>query len=214
MRQSKALLSAAAMATLGLTVLGTGAKADILPSDAPPVVVATPTTFIYNYQVFVTSTQTVNTGNSFTFYDFTGFTGTVFAPAGWSFTVQNLGPSPVTGATGSVIPNDLAGVANITFTRTGGAVVGGPTILGTFALESTLGPNATTVRAFTGGGTDTATGLLNANITNYFAPTASPAVIPEPGEWAFAGVFSMGLIGLMVRARRRSAGKSSAALAS
>lgn len=198
MRKSFALVGTAA-AALGLSVLASGtANADILPAIGNPTVVANGDgTFNYTYEVFVTSTQRVQNGNSFTFYDFNGFTGVAFASsADFTFSASPTSP-PVTTPFGSVTPNE-DNAPNVMFTYNGAAtILGGPTSLGTFTLQSTLGTFGLR-EAFVGQGTDRDTNIVNANITNYVAP------VPEPGEYAVAGIFAAGLIGLMVRARRRS----------
>jgi len=208
MRKHLALVGTFAVA-VGLTALTSGtAKADILTSTAPPIVTANPNgTFTWTYEVFVTGAQTVNPTNSFTFYDFNGFTGTATSTnSAFVATSALVSPSPVTTPFGAVTPNDSAGVPNITFTYApnnpnAAPIVGqglNGTSLGTFSLTSTLGgPGIRT--AFVGRGTDSESGLINANITNYLAP------VPEPGEYAVAGIFAAGLVGLMVRARRRTA---------
>lgn len=190
---------------VGLTALVAGtAKADILPSTAPPTVTANANgTFTWTYEVFVTGAQTVNPGNAFTFYDFAGFTGTATSSnASFGSTTALISPAPVVTPFGAVTPNDSGAIPNITFTYNGVTPIVGQglngTSLGTFSLVSTLGgPGIRT--AFVGRGTDTDSGLANANITNYIAP------VPEPGEYAVAGIFAAGLVGLMVRARRRTA---------
>lgn len=202
MRKHLSLVGTAA--AIGLVALSSAAKADILPSTAGPTVTANGNgTFTWTYEVFVTGAQTVNPGNSFTFYDFQGFTGQATATNGqFTPTTTLVSPAPVITPFGAVTPNDSAGIPNITFTFSGATPIVGQgingTSLGTFSLVSTLGGPGVR-NPFLGRGTDTDSGLLNANITNYIAP------VPEPGEYAVAGIFGAGLIGLMVRARRRTA---------
>lgn len=206
MRKHLSLVGPFAVA-LGLTALVSGtAKADILTSTAPPVVTANGNgTFTWTYEIFVTAAQEVRPTNSFTFYDFNGYVAGSARATDTRFVATEalVSPAPVTTPFGSVTPNDSALVPNITFTFTPPTAnpetrIIGQQSLGTFSLVSTLGQGAVR-QAFVGRGTDQETGLLNANITNYLAP------VPEPGEYAVAGIFAAGLVGLMVRARRRTA---------
>ncbi|MBC8140124.1 MAG: hypothetical protein H7Y38_01645 [Armatimonadetes bacterium] len=192
------------VSALGIALLGfgtTAAHADIVPGVGSPTVAASGTgTFLFTYEIFVTNTQQVNTGDFFVIYDFAGFVAVDSAPGAYSFTNQLLGPNPVLSSQGGVIATDSATLQNVTFTYTGGATIfGGPTSLGFFTIESIFG-TASTTTAFVGAGTDQETGLQNANITNVLTPTAS--AIPEPGEWAFAGFAGMSVLGLVVRARK------------
>jgi len=192
-----AIVGTVAAAAIGLSFAGQ-AKADILPSVDSPVVTASGTgTFIYSYNVFVTSTQEIRTGNFFRFNDFNGFVSVVSSPANWTPTVSATDGNVTIPGIGTVMPVDTAS-PNITFTYNGAAtILGGPTSLGTFSLESLYGPG--TLAPFIGNGTDQRTGIPNANITNYVAP------VPEPGEYAVMGLFGVGLVGLMARARRKAA---------
>jgi len=190
---------------VGLTALVSGtAKADILPSSAPPTVTANANgTFTWTYEVFVTNAQQLNPAgvNSFTFYDFNGYVANSAVASNAAFTASStlLSPAPVVTPFGSVTPNDSGAIPNITFTYNGPLIQGGPTSLGTFSLVSTIGGVGAVRNPFVGRGSQQGTNLMNANITNYIAP------VPEPGEYAVAGIFAAGLVGLMVRARRRTA---------
>lgn len=213
-------LSIVGTAVVAAAVLAPGAaRADIVPATSAPVsVVANGNgTFSYNYLVNVTATQEVRPGDFFTFYDFNGFTGAVsYTPSAQAqllgFTAASFTPS-VTTVTGTVVGdfNQVTpfedGAPNVTFTYNapangpvlrGGAATNMSVPIGTFTLVSTL-PVAGVFESFVGGGTDQDTGFQNVNGTNYLAP------VPEPGEYAVAGIFAAGLVGLMVRARRRTA---------
>jgi len=214
MRKHLSLVGAFAVA-VGLNALVSGtARADILTSTAPPIITANPNgTFTWTYEILVTNTQSVRplaanpmqgVVNSFTFYDFQGYVaGSAVSSSGlFSASSALVSPAPVTTPFGSIFPNDNAAVPNITFTYTGNQVIQGTNnmgvSLGTFSLTSTLGGPGVR-QAFVGRGTDNESSLINANVTNYIAP------VPEPGEYAVAGIFAAGLVGLMVRARRRTA---------
>lgn len=187
-----------------LTVLGGGtsaALADLLPGATTPTVTLTGTgTYLYSYEIFVTNAQDVNTGNFFRFYDFNGLVSVVSAPAGWSAAISATNAPVVLPGIGTVTPIDSAFIPNVTFNYSGPTILGGPTSLGIFQLESLYAPGQ--IRPFAGSGTDKITGIANGNITNYIAP------VPEPGEYAVLGIFGAGLTGLMIRARRRRRGSA------
>lgn len=201
---SIARASATALACSAVALLtASSARADILPLTDPTIADSGHGTFYWTYPVFVTQAQNVKTGDFFTIYDFGGLvSGTEIAPAGWSAS-ESLLNTPVFAALGSVIPNDLADVFNVTFTYSGTTIVGGPTNLGDFVLETTLDlPPA--VVAFVGRGTDRRRNLTNANLTNTLSPTTDvrPPDIPEPGAYVFAVLAAGSLIGLMARKRK------------
>lgn len=194
----------AALTGVSLTA-GSAARADILPNDVPPAPPVTVTAagagqWNFTYNTFVTATQEIRTGDYFTFFDFGGYVlGSATGPnANWTFTESLVGPILTTPFGDVTVPGDDASLYNITFTYTGAdTIVGGPTSLGNFTLRSTYSIPGQ-IEAFGGNGTDRNMGLPNGNITNYVAP-----LVPEPGEYAFGAIFGAGLLGLMIRARRR-----------
>lgn len=190
------------MAALAAFGVNTAAHADILPdSDSPTATVTASGTFLYSYTTFVSAEQQVETGDFFTIYDFNGFVRVVSAPATFAATVSPTS-GPVETTTGTVTPRETD-APNITFTYTGApTILGGPTPLGTFVLESIFAPSGT-VRAFVGRGTDQTLRAKNGNINNITGPGLT--VIPEPGEYAFAAFAGASVLGLVVRARRRNA---------
>ena len=204
-RQSAAAL-AATFAGAGALVAGaaTEVRADVLLNGSSPVVTQTAAgTYLYTYNPFVTTQTRLDAGDYFTFYDFNGFVRVASAPATFTFTTQPVGPSPIFTPFGGVTPNDDPNITNVTFTFLDGPIVGGPTPLGTFQIESTLPPG--TLKPFAATGSQATTGLQNGNVTNYLAP------VPEPGEWAVGGIFAAGLFGLVLRARRRQSVAASVA---
>ena len=90
MKINKAIASLFAATVLGVMTLG-AAKADINPSSIFPTVTGTgPYTF--TYAVEVSGTQTVNTGDYFTFYDVNGLVlGSEASGAGWASSESSAG---------------------------------------------------------------------------------------------------------------------------
>ena len=188
MRIAKIASLLAVAGTVGLFGLSApAARANINPTSETPTV--TPLgggQFQYDYLAEVDAAQTVQTGDFFTIYDFPGFVS-ASAPAGWAVSSALLGLTPAT-----VIPNDSAAIPNVTFTRTGGNLVG-PQSLGTFSIVSTVsGPLAEGTNNWAGRGTQSANGRKNANLTQVEVPTV---VTPEPISMALLlpGLLPLGL---------------------
>ena len=198
MRFTNTLTLAGALG-LGLLAAGSGARADILPATGDPTVINLGGgLFQYDYRPFVTETQRVETGDYFTIYDFPGLV-TALAPPDWSISTQNLGITPL------VIPNDSAALPNVTFTRTGGTIVGGPVDLGIFSLVSTYTNPVFKMRNWAGRGTDIDSGFKNANLTNVKVPGTAPGgVVPEPGTMALLGLGAAPLLGKLRRRFRKA----------
>jgi hypothetical protein len=116
-----------------LMVSGSLARADIIPE------VSTVTSngsggFTWTYTAALTNDETLQSGNFFTIYDFTGFVpGTNFQPANWVFSSANVGLTPP-----RVTPTDNPSVPNLTWTYTGPNVGPGPVDLGLFGADSSL----------------------------------------------------------------------------
>src|SRR5438270_1917116 len=116
---------------LGLT--GSPARADIVPDVGTPAIVGIGGgQFRWDYSVSVSATETVNTGDFFTIYDFNQIQS-VTPAAGWSFSIQNTGITP-----GNVIPTDNPAITNVTFTYTAAPPIPGggttSTPLGVFSV--------------------------------------------------------------------------------
>jgi len=188
-------------AVVGMTVFVGPVRADILPSAGTPTVTPSGTgTFLWTYNTFVTNAQEVVTGDFFRIYDFDGFVAVNSNPINWTPSVA-LVNGPVTTPTGIVLPTDNPTSPNITFTYSGPTILGGPTPLGAFVLESIYGGPGV-IKAFVGEGTDQGTGLQNGNLTNTLGPQTVTAV-PEPGMIA-TGLMMFGGLGLgLVKARRK-----------
>jgi len=194
-----------ALASAAMTALVAGASfADINPSANPVVTGSGP--FTYTYAPVVALTQTVNTGDFFTFYDVNGLiSNSETNSTGLFKATEKLtnGSIAVNGST--VIPNDSPSVLNVTYTYIGvNPIVGIPTALGTFSFQSIFGP-ATTLEAFAAVATSTVTGNKNGNVTQYMAPGTSTAV-PEPASVIPFALGGLGLLGLIVRKTRRTNG--------
>lgn len=140
-------------------------------------------------------TITLEPGDLFTIYDFTGFVpGTNQQPVGWSFTSTMTGVNP-----GGFPLSESPALPNLTWTYTGARrIIDGS--LGVFSAVSVFG-----VRAGTGlaGAENTLTinGAASPTV-NVFGIVVPTAAVPEPGTLALAGI---GLLPLLGRLRRRRA---------
>jgi len=179
-----------------LACASTSVQADLIPVLLGPPV-AEGGFYRFTYKVDVTVDQRVETGDYFTIYDFEGGqAGSVLMPDGWDFSTANLGQTPAL-----VNPDDDPLVRNLTFTRTGGTVIG-PSDLGLFSALSAFGgviPDDFAGLATRNGGL--ADGTKLANVGQVGTPTAAP----EPSSFALVGLVATGvLIGVARRRRART----------
>jgi hypothetical protein len=200
---------------LGVAVSSTEVRADLTPVLASVTGVGP---FVFTYDVRLGATQTAqpgavpgastNTSVGFpgatnadyvTIYDFTGFTGAHTEPAGWAF--QSL----LLGSTGStLLPADNPAIPNLTWYRTGAAIVGpGPGANGSVGLFTATTTVGTTIinGQFTSDATKNALGDPNngtalATIGTTSVPTPPPpGGVPEPATLLLLGSGLTGLAG-------------------
>jgi hypothetical protein len=152
--------------------------------------------FKWTYKVELDQVQQVLTGDYFTIYDFAGYTGVNTTPAGWSLTTALTGTTPAT-----VLPADDGGILNLTWTRTGGTLLG-PQVLGYFSANS---PYSQKVQdSFTGSAHKIVDSSVIANVGSVDVPSATP----EPCSMALLGA---GALPLLRGLRRRRTAKSAKA---
>ena len=155
------------VAAICVTALASAAEAGMIPV----AVSVTPQSgqFRWTYGVEVTTDVKVNTGDSFTIYDFGGLVnGSVMAPANWTFSSANSGPMH-----SDTNPHDSAAIPNLTFTYTGTTALPGQQGLGNFSALSTFGTSM--MGDFTSGVHRQIDNRLEDNITTTNVPNTTPA---------------------------------------
>ncbi len=203
------------MAVAGIAALGVGAqqaKADFIPTLVDPITQAptsVPTAgpgadYTYTYSVQLTGSETANPGDYFTLYDIGGYvsagTGLTATTGYWVPSAQTLGETPA-----SVNVADSPQYENVTFTYEGGTSGYGTTTVGPatftgFTIVSTV--PVTGIGSYATYATNTALSPLKDGNSG---PVRVPLATPEPGAIASFGFGGFGLLGLMVRSRRRNA---------
>jgi hypothetical protein len=177
------------------------AKADIIPvfNAADP----SDNGCVFSYNVEIPSNTKVFKGDYFTIYDFNGYvSGSEFAPADWSITVQNSGID----VPGQVGIFDDPNVENLTFIYTGAVTILGPVNpvggIGAFGAESIncdtrgLGRYAASSHKQNPGQPD------NNTLQGNQGYLVTPAAVPEASSLL---LLIPGLVPLGLAIRRRSA---------
>ena len=166
----------------------------------PTAVTVTPDggNFRWTYAVVLPTDMKLQSGDYFTIYDFGGLVpGTVAAPAGWSFSTPNSGPTP-----DRLNPQDDPNSPNLSFVYNGETQVG-QVGLGNFWAYSTFQDSSTSF--FTATNPRFSDGLIDKNITETVVPvgTVMPPTpgVPEPTTLALAGL-GLPIVGLVRRMRR------------
>ncbi len=190
----------APLAACAATLLcGMSAQAGLLPTS----VTVTPEAgnYRWTYAIVLPTDSQLQTGNYFTIYDFKGYVPeSASAPAGWSLTVQNTGPTP-----DRVNPTDDASVPNLSWTYTGPTLSAGQVGLGNFMAVSQYEDKVDSF--FTAKTNRTSDGKLDTNITTTSVPVPggdTPLVpgVPEPTTLALAGLGLPVVLGRWLRRRR------------
>lgn len=149
------------------------------------------------------SGQNQGFGSFLTIFDFSGYVaGTCTSPTGWVCLVQNVGFTP-----SDVLPEDDAGIVNLTWQYATGPVISGQSSgvsVGPFGAQSTFGQVEMTGYAALGfNNSGPSAGTLAANVGQIGAPVAILA-IPEPGSLALASIALVLLGGGLRRCRNAS----------
>ena len=159
----------------------------------------------WSYAVSLEGNSQINNGDFFTIFDFTGFiAGSQNVVAGWVASSALVGTCPAQIAATCALFDDPL-IPNLTWTRTGGVILGpGPlasTPLGNFTANSLF--NLVANDAWVSQDQDNQTTPPTANegaFGNTNVPFAAPTTVPEPASMLLLGA---GLVGLAVQARRR-----------
>jgi hypothetical protein len=101
-------------------------------------------TYTYQFKIRIDDASTVESGPTapnpdfFTIFNFDGFVpDSSKSPAGWTFSTSTNGVTPLRGGKALVNPEDIEGIPNITWSRTGPALKGPLEITGFSAQTKT-----------------------------------------------------------------------------
>ena len=169
------------------------ARGDIIPTLGS--VTAEGSDFRWNYTTNVTIDQMVLTGDYFTIYDFGNLVpGSNQQPAGWTFSSLLVGVTAPT-----VLPQDDAGIFNLTWTYSGTTPINGAAFLGTFSVVSST--NQLSTDFFTGHATRSTGSTAGSKIDNIGLIS-----VPVPEMSALApiiGICGLGIVGYFGSLLRR-----------
>lgn len=164
------------LAALFAGAFGASAQAGLLPLSSR--VEADGSNYRYTYGVMLTSNSTLQNGDQFVIYDFTGLVaGSNEQPAGFSFTPMNAG-----GNIGRTVPNDNPEMPNLVWTYTGDTPLIGQIGLGNFSALSTNPESNVTTDFVSRTHVEDPNGELREedNITNTKAPSGTDVQPPPP----------------------------------
>lgn len=183
------------------------AMADINPAaPGTPTITAVSNGFAYTYPIVLTSTETLVSGNYFTFFDVAGLVPkSETTQAGFTASEALSGPV-ATGTLGSSPTKDDPTLLNVTYTYNGPTVVGFSS-LGNFGFTSIYG-TASTLEPFSAVAEKSGSTILNSNNTTYTGPTVGPAAVPEPATTVPFVIGGLALLGMVVRKTRRASSAS------
>lgn len=176
-----------------VTVIMLGLISQASAGLLPVSVTVTPESgnYRWTYAIVLPTDMQLQSGNYFTIYDFHGLIpGSDSAPAGWTFSKTNVGPTP-----DRLNPSDDPATVNLTWTYNGPTLASGQVGLGNFWAYSTFGMLHQDY--FTAETYRTSDGLFDRNLTTTSTPfpQAGPTV-PEPGTLLMAGL-GLPLVGLI-----------------
>ncbi len=201
MKRSHSLfLALAAMAVVGLaSTAHAGITVTLDPGVTPnPSGTGGAGPFGYSYDIGITPSDSIVTGDFFRIYDFLGYDGVSSSPADWTLTVTDSNPVPPPNVILS--HGDDPTVENLTWTYTGTTTITGATTIPGFNAESVddlLGG----LKDYVGRDTQATGPTAGSNVDSVGSVQVPglPQGVPEPASLAVLG------LGSLLMLRRRSA---------